>query len=60
MLNIREFVGEEHYKFCRSEYDNARYFLKNCGIPKDKYDIFLIKEAKKTTEVFKKYVNSSF
>lgn len=56
MLSIRDFSGEDHYKFCRNAYDDARYYLKNCGIPRDKIDLYLIKESKKTIEIFKKYL----
>jgi hypothetical protein len=52
---LRDFVGEEHYKFCRREFDISRQYLKNCGKPKDWYDLFLIKFHKETCQIFSKY-----
>jgi len=57
-MTLREFSGEEHYKFARQEFDNARQYLKNCGKPKDNVDIFMIGFHRQTCEVFKKYLTS--
>lgn len=55
MLSLHDFVGEEYYKWARQEYDTARTYLKHCGKPKDGYDKWLIVEARKTAEYFRKY-----
>jgi len=55
MLKLREFVGEEHYIFCKQEYDSARVYLKNCGKPLDLYDRILIKFHKDTVRLFRNY-----
>lgn len=53
---LREFVGEEYYKWARQEYDTARNYLKHCGKPEDKYDVCLLKIYKETVNIFRKYV----
>jgi len=55
MLQLREFVQEQHYIFCKQEYDTSRRFLKTCGKPKDWFDIYLIKHHKETCSFFKQY-----
>ncbi len=42
LLTDRVFLGDEFFKFCQKEYEEARRFLKNCGRPKDDVDIFWI------------------
>ena len=48
----REIIGEEHFKFIKTQYDEARNYLKNCGKPKDEYDRFMIDHYK---EISKRY-----
>lgn len=55
MLSYRDFCGEEHYKWGKQEYDNARHYLKTCGKPKDDYDVWLIKFHKETEGLFQRY-----
>lgn len=55
-MTRKELVDPDFYKFCRQQYDEARRYLKSCGRPEDWYDIFLIREAKTTEEVFRNYV----
>ena len=54
-MNKREFVGEEHYKYCVQEYDKAREFLKSCGKPEDWFDRFMISFNKETCKHFAGY-----
>lgn len=56
MYTLREYYGEQFINFCRQQYDLSRNYLKNCGKPKNNYDIFLIKQNKITCEIFRKYV----
>jgi len=56
MLTLREFAGDEYVNARRREYDESRNFLKTCGKPKDWYDIWLIKQAKFTAELTRRYV----
>lgn len=55
MIQLREFVQDQHYIFCKQEYDNSRRYLKTCGKPKDWYDRWLIDFHKETCSLFKKY-----
>ena len=57
VIKKREFLGEEFYAFCQQEYDKARVHLKNCGKPKDDYDIFLIKEAKFSSQFYRQFLD---
>ena len=56
LLSNRAFLGEEHYKFCQREYEDARRFLKNCGRPKDEYDLRLINFNKDTERMFSRWL----
>lgn len=56
-MKKREFLGEEFYAFCQQEYDKARVHLKNCGKPKDDYDVFLIKEAKFSSQFYRQFLD---
>ena len=55
MISFREHVGDEYYIWGRKEFDNSRHYLKNCGKPKDWYDIFLIKFHRETCNLFKRF-----
>lgn len=57
MLTKREFYEPEFYAYCAQQYEIARVYLKNCGKPKDAYDIFLAKEAKETSSLFKRMIS---
>jgi len=56
MLTLRELHGDAYVSWCRQQYDEGRHYLKNCGKPKDWYDIFLIKSNKATCDIFRRYV----
>lgn len=55
-MNKREFLGEEFYIWCLKEYETARYFLKNCGRPKDAVDEWFIQEAKFSSMFYKRLI----
>ena len=56
LLTDREFLGDEFFKFCQKEYEEARRFLKKCGRPKDEYDMWLIQFNKDTERVFSRWL----
>ena len=55
MITLREFVGEEFIILANREYSESRHYLKNCGKPKDWYDMWLIKFHKETCQLFSRY-----
>ncbi len=51
--------GDDFYKFCQKNFEDARVHLKNCGRPKDEYDRFLIEEAKFSSSLYKFLVSEN-
>lgn len=56
MITLREFHGEIFVINRRREYDEARQFLKSCGKPLNGVDVWLIKQAKLTCDLTRRYV----
>ena len=48
----RELIGEDHFKFMKSQYDDARHHLNTCGRPNNDGDRHMINHYK---EITKKY-----
>lgn len=56
MLSKKEFYGDEFYALCCQQYEAARVHLKNCGKPITEYDVYLIKEMKFDSVLFKRLI----
>jgi len=57
ILQTRDFNGAEFHAYCQQQYDEARRFLKGCGKPKDKFDLFFIEKYKTDSAIFGNMLN---
>ena len=56
MITLRALHGEAFVNDMRKVYDESRHYLKNCGKPKDWYDIWLINYHKSNCNLTRHYV----
>lgn len=50
----REFMGDEYFKFIKTQFDESRHYLKKCGRPLDDADRWLIDLHKDTSKRYSK------